>query len=235
MLFGFSYPTQTVCCNFAAQVAMRVTKYGVLLCYGIYHGGKTRYRNYLDSFARLVKRRGITSVVISGGYTDPARPDYSEADSIAKYLDGKLGDNVTVSLERRSINTPQNILYSRDIVTLSRGNDVLVFCDNIRQIKVLWYVLHYWFGLGRREICMFFVDYAKANYRRGLDTDGIGRELEKGVKYRNVIVMPHRMHTDVRHATAQQIATLVQVESLYDSKLEKAAVEGVMEKFGMRQ
>ncbi len=177
--------------------------------------------------------KGIDTVVLCGGHTDPARPGTSEAGTIRDYLTPLLEGGVKVLLEQQSITTAQNIKFSKRLVDVKSGNRITIFCDNIRPPKVMWFVLHYWFGLDRKEIEEYFIRYSLTFYIRHLTTERIGAEMAKGISYRNVTIKPYRMRTRVEDAVGNQIPSILEINSLYDRELDRRLIRIIKIKFGL--
>ena len=152
--------------------------------------------------------------------------------TISKYLENKLKRNTTILLEERSLTTAQNIEFTKSLLKLANGS-VTVFCDNIRPPKVMWYVMHYWFGLSKREIENYFLEYSLKFYSKHFTTEQIGKELNKGLAYKNVLVKPYHMRTDIDDAISGQIASVLEINSLYDKKLYSKLIKAVKIKFGL--
>jgi hypothetical protein len=206
--------------------------YAILLGYGRFRRANTAYRRYVDNFASFVNRNRIDAVVLSGGRTDPKHPEVSEAGSMADYLRPLLKRKVRILLEERSLTTAQNIEFSKRFLNLKK-DEVTVFCDNIRPQKVMWFILHYWFGLKKIRIERYFVDYGIRYYRRRYTTEEIGEEIAKGFDYKDVAVRPYRMHTRIEAAISQETATLLDVNALYDKSLRREMMRSTRIKFGM--
>ena len=212
---------------------VNLVKYAVLLGYGLFDRSNMNYKRYLDNFASFVNKNDIEVVILSGGHTNPRRPLESEASTISKYIETKLKQNTTILLEERSLTTAQNIEFANPLLKFANGS-VTVFCDNIRPPKVMWYVLHYWFGLSKREIENYFLEYSLKFYSKHFTTEQIGKELNKGLAYKNVLVKPYRMRTDIDDAISGQIASVLEINSLYDKKLYSKLIKAVKIKFGLK-
>ena len=213
---------------------VNLVKYAVLLGYGLFDRSDMNYKRYLDNFASFANKNDIEVVVLSGGHTNPRRPSESEAGTISKYLESKVKRNTTILLEERSLTTTQNIEFTKPLLKFANGS-VTVFCDNIRPPKVMWYILHYWFGLGKREIENYFLEYSLKFYSKHFTTEQIGKELNKGLAYKNVLVKPYRMRTDIDDAISSQIASVLEINSLYDKKLYSKLIKAVKIKFGIKK
>ena len=208
-------------------------KYALLLGYGLFDKSNLICKRYVDNFASFVNKENVEVVVVSGGHTDPKRPSESEAGTISKYLENKINKGTKMLLEERSLTTAQNIEFTKPLLKLANGS-VTVFCDNIRPPKVMWYILHYWFGLGKREIENYFLEYSLKFYSKHFTTEQIGKELNKGLAYKNVLVKPYRMRTDIDDAISGQIASILEINSLYDKKLYSKLIKAVKIKFGIK-
>jgi hypothetical protein len=112
-------------------------------------------------------------------------------------------------------------------------NKITVFCDNIRQLKVMWFALHFWFHLSKREIEQYFIDYALAYYKRHFTTEQIGLEVAKGITYNNLTIKPYPMRKKITDAVANQIPSTLEINSLYDKALDKRLIKTIKIKFGL--
>lgn len=195
-----------------------MAKYALLLGYGIFGHAKVsqiKYRDYVRKFASFVNKEKIDVVIVSGGHTSPKRPLESEAESIAKYLKPLLKDNVTIHLENRSLTTLQNIEFSKKFIDLNNGT-VTVFCDNIRPQKVMWLILHLWFKLDRKQIEDYFIGYSVKYYITHFTDEGLGKDMsKKGFTYKNVVIVPYPMRTDIDDAISALVSDMLEIESLY--------------------
>jgi uncharacterized SAM-binding protein YcdF (DUF218 family) len=127
-----------------------MTKYAVLLGHGIFTPSRPEYKRYADKFIQFANKTNVDCIVLCGGHTDPKRPRISEAMSLKTYLKKFLNKNTKILLEQRSLTTGQHIRFSKNLINLKDGNQVVVFSDNIRQFKILWLIMHYWFGLNKK-------------------------------------------------------------------------------------
>ena len=209
-----------------------MARYAVLLGLGLFKRTNAAYRRYVINFASFVNRNEVDAIVLSGGHTDPKRPSESEAESIAGYLQPLLKRDVRMMLEGRSLTTAQNVEFSRRFIS-PRDDVVTVFCDNVRPPKVMWFILHFWFGLSRGEIEQYFVDYGRRYYSRHYTTEEIGNEIVKGLTYKNVTVRPYRMHERIEAAVSQEVGTLLEVNALYDKQLGRKLMKNIKVKFGL--
>ncbi|MGD0729103.1 MAG: ElyC/SanA/YdcF family protein [Candidatus Micrarchaeaceae archaeon] len=210
-----------------------MTNYAVLLGYGLFDKTKVKYKRYLDNFASFVNEHKVGIVVLSGGKTDPKQPHRSEAMSMAEYLKPIIKSKAQIRLENNSLTSSQNIEFSKKFIDLNTDS-ITIFCDNIRPPKIMWYVLHYWFHLNKKQIEDYFIDYSLEFYKKHLTTEQIGKELSKGISYKNVKVKPYHMRTDIDGAVSNQIASILEINSLYDKDLERKLVRTIKIKFGLK-
>ncbi len=123
------------------------------------------YKRYLDSCWELIKdhqRQGdLATVILAGGYTNPARPLVSEGDTMYKYLlarfhEDQASGNAADRLPPNMItdhaywgwNTTQNIVHAVKI--FGRYGDIkkrIVCCDTARRGKVK--AICFWLNLLR--------------------------------------------------------------------------------------
>ena len=211
---------------------MLVSKYAVLLSYGMFKRTNAAYGRYLRHFASFVNRNRVDMVILSGGCSDPKRPSMSEAESMFGYLQPLLKGDFGLLLEERSLTTAQNIEFCKRFISLKNDDTVTVFCDNIRPPKVMCFILHYWFGLSKRRVEQYFVDYGLKYYLKHYTTEEMGEEIVKGLEYKNVAIRPYRMRTRIEAAVGQEIATLLQVNALYDESLYKKLMKNTKVRFG---
>jgi hypothetical protein len=199
------------------------TNCAVLLGYGVFGLDKKRlpqYRGYLDRFVGFAKAHRIGDVVVCSGYSSP-KVHISEAASIAAYLKPRL-PGVRMRKEERSLSTPENISYARRYLDFDSADRIYVYCDHIRFNKVMWFVLHYWFGLRRRQIMDYFSD-TFAGYFRRMPIDEMARAINRdGYSYMKVSVIPDaKLNDETALATHQQISSILETMVLYDKKMGK--------------
>ena len=210
-----------------------MTRYAVLLGYGRFDRSNAAYKRYVDSFASFVNRNKVDLAILSGGYTDRKHSKMSEAESVFNYLQPLLKRDVGVLLEERSLTTKQNIEFCKKFITLKKNDTVTVFCDNVRPPKVMWFVLHYWFGLSKMEIEQYLVDYGQRYYSKHYTTEQIGNEIVKGLDYKNVSIKPFRMRTRIEAAVGQEIPTLLEINTIYDKALDRRLMREIKKRFGL--
>lgn len=208
-----------------------MARYAILLGYGVFDPSNSLYKRYIRNFASFVNKNRISTVVLCGGRTNPKRPAESEAGSMADYLKPLLKSKVKVLLEDKSINTVQNIEFSKRFVD-ARKDRVTIFCDNIRTPKVMWFVMHFWFGMDKAQAEQYFVDLGLKYYTKHLSTEQIGERISGGLDYKNVAIRTYRMRSRIEHAVSQQIATILEINSLYDKVLYRKLIRNMRVKFG---
>ena len=97
---------------------------------------------------------------------------------------------------------------------------IAVFCDSIRLPKVMWFVLHYWFGLSKNEIEDYFFEYSIKLYSKSFSMERIGKELSEGLKYKNVTVIPYRMYAEADYMSSIQIlSSILEIFSIFSQNL----------------
>lgn len=211
-----------------------MTKYGVLLGYGLFDGKNAKYRGYLDAFAALAKEQRFDRVVLCGGKTSPGRPYDSESGTARSYLEGKLKGKV-IEIEDRSFTTAQNIRFAKKFLGFGRKDQITIFCDNVRPFKTMWYVMHYWYGLRRGQIQDYFVNFALPFYRKHYTTEEIGNAYSANLEYKGVTIVPYRMRERIEDAVGQIPASVLEIIALYDKSLETKLMRSTRIKFGFRR
>jgi hypothetical protein len=204
-------------------------KYALLLGYGIFGHAKVsqaKYADYVKSFASYVNQNKIDIIIISGGHTSPKRPLESEAESIEKYLKPLLKRNTTIILENWSLTTLENIEFSKKFINLDSSN-ITIFCDNIRPQKVIWLILHFWFGLDKKKIEKYFIDYSVKYYVTHFTDEGLGKEMSKGFTYKNVTVKPYPMRVDIDDAISAITGDILEINSLYEKSIRTRLIKYV--------
>ncbi len=197
--------------------------WAVLLAYGILGADrktKQQYQDYLDRFVRFAKENRIKEVIACSGYSN-SKIHISEAASIAAYVEPRL-PGVVIHKEEKSLSTPENIEYARRYLDFDSADKIYVYCDHIRANKVMWLVLHYWFGLKKRQIMEYFTD-TFVQYFRKMQVDNMARIFDKkGYSYGKVSVIPDsKFHYEVALATHQQISSILEILDIYDRKMKK--------------
>ena len=210
-----------------------MTKYAILLGYGRFDRSNVPYRRYVDSFASFVNKNAVDTIILAGGYTNRKYPKVSEAESVFNYLQPLLKRDVGVILEEKSLTTKQNIEFCKKFMNLKKGDAATVFCDNVRPPKVMWFILHYWFGMSKIKIEQYFVDFGQKYYSKHYTTEQIGNEVVKGLKYKNVAIRPFRMRTRIEAAVGQEIPTLLEINTIYDKTLDRRLMREIKIRFGL--
>jgi len=112
-------------------------KTAIILLYGLYTPDRTDYKKYLDFLVEEINSLEYEKVILCGGVTFPQIEKISEAESVRRYLEPKTIQTEYI-LEEKSINTNQNIEYSKQYI--DDNDDITVYCDLIRIPKVSWIV-----------------------------------------------------------------------------------------------
>lgn len=215
-----------------------MSKYAVILGYGLFDESNALYKSYLDTAIEHANNDSDSVIVFAGGKTNPKHPSDSEAGTMYKYAKPLLKEHVRVLLEEESMTTPQNIEFVSKLIPQAISdpstNKIEVFCDNIRMVKVMWFVQHYWFKRNMDAIAQFFVDYGYQFYQKQHTTEQIGDHLRNGLEYENVSIVPCWIHTRINSAISQQIGSVLEIQALYDGVLEKKLMRNVLEKFGFK-
>jgi hypothetical protein len=211
-----------------------MTKYAILLGYGLFEESNINYRKYLDNFVSFVNQNKTDTIVLCGGRTDPKHPSRSEAQSMKDYIKPRIKVNAKILLERKSLTSAQNIDFAKKLIQL-KNNEISIFCDNIKPPQIMWYVLHYWFKFSKSNIEKYYINYARKYYTKHYTTEQIGKEIVKGISYKNVIIKPYKMRTDIDDSVSSQISSILQINSLYDKKLYKEFIKSIRIKFGLKR
>jgi hypothetical protein len=211
-----------------------MTKTAILIGNGTFDARIKNYKNYVDEFAEFANTNKIDRVIISGGHTD-SDSRYSEASSIKQYLAPKLNKRIKVLTESKSITASQCIRNSKPILRLKQKDDVTVFCDSVIAVKVMWFIMHYWFGMSRKQIERDALNFISTHYSKRNHTETIGKWIGvTGVLYKNVEVHPCFIKPSVHSAIAQQLISLVDTATLYDPKLYREFVDSTKKRYGLR-
>ncbi len=208
-------------------------KYAIALGYGLFDKSKEGYRNYLDNFVEFVNQNNTDIVVLSGGHTNPERMSESEASTMRNYIKPLIRDSVKILLEDKALSTTQNIRFLKKFIRFEKKDEVVLFCDNVRSPKIMWFVLHYWFDLSKTKVEEYFLDYSLKFYKKHYTTEEIGKEMYKGLKYKNVTVKPYPLRTKIDEAISNQISTVIEILSLYDKGLDKKIIKAVKIRQGL--
>ncbi len=210
-----------------------MTKTAILIGNGTFDAKMRDYKKYVDEFADFANTNKVDRVIISGGHTSPASR-YSEASSIVRYLAPKLNKRIKLLTEERSITASQCVRNTKPILKLKKNDDVTVFCDSVIAVKVMWFIMHYWFGMNRKEIEKDALNFISTHYSKKNHTETMGKWIGvTGVLYRNVEVHPYPIKPSIHSAIAQQLISLVDTASLYDPKLYKEFVDSTKKRYGL--
>jgi hypothetical protein len=211
-----------------------MTKTAILIANGIFDASLEHYKNYVDEFIDFVNKNNVEKIIIGGGYTNK-ESTVSEASSVKQYLEPKISNNAKILLEERSLTASQSIKFSKKIVKLKPEDEVTVFCDSSIAVKVMWFVMHYWFKLKKKDIYEDAFNYIKIHYSKHNKVDDIGKSiLLPGILYKNVEIHPCTTLPSIESAIAQQIISLVDIGTLYDKELNEKFIEITKERFDLK-
>ena len=194
-------------------------KVAIVLGYGVFDENNQEYKDYLDWIAQDIKNSKIERAILCGGYTNNTKPELSEAQSIHDYLKILL-PNFDFFLEDKSLTTPQN--FENAAKQVNKGDEIIVYGDLIRMAKISWLAIHFFLGLDRKEIARIVFGFAK------------DKKLKPFV-YENLTIkvfdFPSR---DKYLATAQSFSTLLEVEGIYDTELDRLILDQRKKDFGIK-
>ena len=203
----------------------------LLLCHGIYKGDR-KYRAYLNRAAAFAAKKGASRIIICGGRTVPGNK-ISEAESAARYIRPRI-KKAEIVTENASITTAQNILFARRHI--DPKSRVYIYSDNIRYNKAFWFALYYWFGMKRPTAQRYFTELFSGYFSKGRGIEWIAKTVEmKGYTYKNVTIVPDPIfHADRLCAVHQQISTVLEINGIYDSRINSQTLSTVRKKFGLK-
>lgn len=193
-------------------------KTAIVLLYGLFDIEREQYARYLDKVGGDIRKKNINKVILCGGFTDPHRPNLSEAATVHTYLREKLEDKEVI-LEEKSINTNQNLEFAAQSV--SSNEDIIVYCDLARKAKVIWIALHFLLQVEKREIYRLMLAFAE---HKDIYKDFVHASLTvKGVEYSKT----------KEELIAQTHASIIDVLALYDTAMENMDIEQRKKDFGL--
>ncbi len=119
----------------------------IVLPYGVFEESNLQYQAYLARTARILKENNTDIVMFCGGYTNKNLPHLSEATSVLRYLQQNINNLSKHFIEERSLTTPQNLEFVRDILVQEKitPTKLSIICDSIRAPKV-FFLAHDYFG-----------------------------------------------------------------------------------------
>ncbi len=211
-----------------------MARIALLVGSGVFDAGAKNYKNYVEEFADFANKNKVDRVVISGGHTNP-KVDDSEASSIKAYIAPRLNKKIKILTEGKSITASQSIKFAKPLVSIRPSDDVTVFCDASIAIKVMWFIMHYWFEMSRDQIERDALGFVTTHYTKKNGAESMGKWIGvTGVLYKNVEVHPCVINTNVHSAIAQQLVSLVDVAALYNPELQKSFVDATKERYGLK-
>lgn len=212
-----------------------MTKTAVLIGNGVFDASAKNYKGYIDEFTDFANRNKVDRVIICGGRTNP-QSRHTEASSIKAYIAPRLNKRIKLLTENRSITASESIKYTKPILKLDHKDDITIFCDSVIAVKVMWFIMHYWFGMSRKAIERDALNFVATHYSKRNATVDMGKWIGvTGVLYKNVEVHPYSIQPSVSTAIAQQLVSLVDVASLYDTSLNRAFVEATKRRYGLKK
>lgn len=212
-----------------------MTKTAVLLGTGIFDSDMKDYKGYIDEFVEFVNRNNVGRVIVCGGQTNPDSR-LTEASSIIKYMAPLLGKNVQLIAEEDSITASQSIRYSKPLLKMKKSDDVTVFCDAVLAVKVMWFIMHYWFDMDRADIEQDALNFISLYYSKHHNVEDVGRGIiHTGVLYKNVEVHPCSVRPSMESAIAQQLVSLVDIAALYNEPLYRLFIETTKKRYGIKK
>ncbi len=212
-----------------------MAKTAILIGNGIFDSSIKDYRNYVDEFIDFANRNRMDRVIVSGGHTD-TNSMHSEASSLNNYMKPRLDKRIKLVTEEKSITASQSIKYIKPILRLKPHDDVTVFCDSAIAVKVMWFVMHYWFSMSKKEIEGDALNFISAHYSRRNGIDDMGKWISvTGVLYKNVEVHPYIIKPSLPSAIAQQLISIIDIASIYNPALYKDFISATKQRYGLKK
>ncbi|MCW6159535.1 MAG: YdcF family protein [Candidatus Micrarchaeales archaeon] len=212
-----------------------MARIAVLLGNGIFDSNMKNYKEYVDEFIEFANRNKVDKAVICGGHTD-SRAKLSEASSIRNYVAPRLNKKTKLLIEEKSITASQSIKFTKPLLKLKKTDDVSVFCNSVVAVKVMWFIMHYWFGLTRKEIENDALNYIALYYSKRNGVDDVGKGIaHTGVLYENVEVHPCHIVPSIENAIAQQLVSLVDIAALYNPQLYNKFINATKKRYGLKK
>ena len=212
-----------------------MARIAVLLGNGVFDSNMKNYKEYVDEFIEFVNRNKVDKAIICGGHTNPSAK-LSEASSIKTYVAPRLNNNTKLLVEDKSLTASQSIKLTKPLLKLKKTDDVSVFCNSVVAVKVMWFIMHYWFGLSRKEIEEDALNYISLYYSKRNGVDDIGKGIGRtGVLYENVEVHPCHIQPTIEGAIAQQLISLVDTATLYNPQLYAKFIGATKKRYGLKK
>ncbi|MCL4389227.1 MAG: YdcF family protein [Candidatus Marsarchaeota archaeon] len=198
-------------------------RYAIVMGYGLFDPKTARnsYKGYLRDVATFANGGNADAIVLCGGSTNIKKSGESEAASMADYIEPMLKRPVRIILSDRSTTTLQNIEFAKRLTKFKKTDKVTVFCHDVRLPTIIWFILHYWFGLRQKQITNAILDYYAAYYKKRYTTEGIGREMTKEFRYKNVAVRSHTLDTTLNEAIGINTLAIVEILAFYNPELRR--------------
>ena len=207
----------------------------ILIGHGTFDANAQDYKKFIDDFTNFANKNKVDQVIISGDEKINPRLSDSESAFLKKQLLGKLDKKIKVAKETKSLNALQSIKNTASMIKPRDHDDITVFCNSTIAVKVMWFIQHYWFGMGKEEIEKDALNFVATHYSKKNGMEDMGKWIGvTGVHYKNVEVHPCFVKASVHSAIAQQLVSLVDVASLYNEPLQKEMVEATKEEYGLK-
>jgi hypothetical protein len=193
-------------------------KTAIVLLYGLYAPQREKYGRYLREVVSDSKKEGVGRLILCGGYTDPKKPEVSEAGSVKDFLED-LGVDREIVLEDKSITTNQNLELAAGLI--DEDGELIVYCDEARKAKVIWLALHFFLGLPQQEIYKVVLNY--------FSDERIGGDFECS----NLTVKGFDVGSEKDDILGQTYASILDVLAAYEEELNDLDLKKRKEKFGI--
>lgn len=203
--------------------------------FGIFDESKKEYKEYLDRFVEFVKKKKINEVVLCGGRSDVNMPEKSEAESIAEYIGPRINE-VKINLETESLTTEQNIKNAKAFIDFDLKNRIFLISDSVRFFRNMWFVLHYWYGLDRKQITLFWfeLDMKIYNNPKKKETALRLKDIKPLLKYNNTKIIVDKLHRNYKESVHVILGEVFDIESLYDKDAYDRSMTLIRKKFKMQ-
>jgi hypothetical protein len=118
----------------------------ILIGYGVYLDGDTKYQEYLDRSLEILKSSPAEVLITSGGNVNRNYPYYSEAESVANYLVSNLRSlEMKTILEESSFTASQKIRNCHQIAVSQNytPSKLSVVCDSLDIPKIFFLTMYF--------------------------------------------------------------------------------------------
>jgi ribonuclease HI len=212
-----------------------MVKTAVLMGNGVFDSSVKNYREYVDEFVSFANRNKVDCIVLCGGRTSTKSPQ-TEALSLKRYIAPRLNNGTRILAENKSITALQAVRFAKPMLKIKPRDDITLFCDSQIATKVMWFVMHYWFNMSRKEIEKDALNFISAHYSKQHTTNHIGKWMvTTGVYYKNVEIHPYSIQPSSASAIAQQLVSLVDISALYNPSLYKSLTDATKRRYGIKK